>query len=71
MATSSTPYQIGDVVKLTIGTGSNVAGTLGATSDAMQVTGTIVEDRGENWLVELTVSKAGKNRILVPKSAFG
>ena len=36
---------------------------------SMTVPGTIVEDRGDHWVVELSISLRGRNRILVSKSA--
>ena len=35
---------------------------------SMRTSGKILEDHGDYWLVELTISIQGKNRILVPKS---
>jgi len=35
---------------------------------SMRSSGKILEDHGDYWLVELTISVQGKNRILVPKS---
>lgn len=35
----------------------------------MEVPGEIVEDHGDYWLIQLSLSVSGRNRILVPKSA--
>ena len=36
----------------------------------IQVPGRIVDDYGDSWLIELSVSVSGKNRLLVLKSAY-
>ena len=36
---------------------------------AMSISGKIVEDLGDHWVVQLGMSVGGKNRILVPKAA--
>ena len=35
-----------------------------------RVPGRIVEDHDKFWLVELSISVSGRNRVLVPKSAY-
>ena len=70
MESAQKPFQTGDKVKVTIDKSSNLSSALEVKTGSLQVNGFIIEDRGENWLVELELSWQGKNRILVPKSAF-
>lgn len=49
---------------------TNVSGVVTiAPGKTMAVPGEIVEDRGDNWLIQLDVSFDGLNTIVVPKSA--
>ena len=65
---------VGDNISVTI-TGSDPGGTsiqhtiTVGKGASMTIPGRIVEDRGDSWLVELSMSVGGKNRILIPKSA--
>jgi hypothetical protein len=66
--------RIGDHVTVEIrGTdrsGTILSGTLTVgPGKTMQVSGKIVEEHGDYWLVELAISVGGKNRILVHKAA--
>ena len=36
---------------------------------SVQLSGRIVENLGDSWLIELSMSIGGKNRIVVPKGA--
>lgn len=38
---------------------------------SMNIPGKIVEDHGDYWVVELSISIGNRNRISVPKSAEG
>lgn len=69
--------KVGDSVTVEI-KGAPLGGTALSTASAeinigpgaqMQVQGKIVEAHGAHWLVELTISVGGRNRILVPKAA--
>tara|TARA_B100000315_G_C14265232_1_gene446100 strand:+ start:373 stop:603 length:231 start_codon:yes stop_codon:yes gene_type:complete len=72
--------KIGDAVTLKIkgapGTGTALGSGRGLTSvsvppgESMPLKGKIIEDQGENWLVELRISIGGKNTILVSKDVF-
>lgn len=63
--------KVGDRVKLTItgeGSGTSLAGVITIRPGAsMKVSGKIVEDLGDSWLVELSISVGEKNRLVVPK----
>lgn len=61
--------KVGDKVKVTI-RNTILGGSTAIGPDApMSVNGTIVEDYGDSWLIELAISVNGKNRILVSKAA--
>ncbi len=63
--------KVGDRVTVKIRGQATVSGTLSIGEGAsISVPGTIVEDRGEYWVVELNMSIEGKNRMLVLKTAF-
>ena len=67
--------QVGDQVTVKItgapGTGTSLGpGAIKIGPGAnMTVPGTIIEDRGDYWVVELKLSIRGKNRILVAKTS--
>lgn len=61
--------KIGDRVKVRI-SGATLEGTLHVQQGtAVSVNGEIVEDLGDNWLVQLAISVGDKNRMVVPKGA--
>ena len=70
--------KIGDKVTVEIqgDSASGTAVTSGSTGIKVEpgaefrVPGRIVEDHGEFWLVELSISVSGRNRVLLPKSAY-
>lgn len=57
--------KVGDKVTVQFTQPTNLGGTA---IPPTTVTGKIVSESGDQWLVELTLSFDGKNRILVPKS---
>lgn len=67
--------KVGDRVTVEI-RGAPVGGTSVTTGFTIgpgaqiRVQGKIVEDHGDYWLVELTISVGGRNRLLVPKLAL-
>ncbi|GEM_PF-4627096 len=76
--------KVGDTVQVTIhggdkndkwGFGSTNSTTIvgGAVSigkgQTMTIPGKIIEDRGDSWVIQLSVSISGKNIIAVPKSS--
>lgn len=62
--------KIGDQIKVNIKGGTSIEGTIKVPKgESMSVLGTIVEDQGEYWLIELDLSVKGKNRLLVAKDA--
>ena len=70
--------QIGDSVTVIIqgAAGSGTALSGGSSSGIkigpgaqMRIPGKIVEDQGEHWVVELSMSLEGKNRVLIRKDA--
>ena len=71
--------KIGDSVTLKIkgapGTGTALGSGKVLTSvsvppgEIMDLRGKIIEDRGENWLVQLAISIGGKDTVLVSKKA--
>lgn len=62
--------RVGDRVKVKIGGGTNLAGTLDIREgSSMSVSGEIIEDLGHSWLVRLSISVEDKNLIVIPKHA--
>ena len=66
--------KVGDTVTVTIGGAPGAGTSLGGAirigpGASMQTPGKIVEDHGDYWLVELTISIGDKNRVLIPKSS--
>lgn len=66
--------RVGDTVQVTISGGSGSSTNLGGAirigpGASMTVPGTIVADQGDSWVIELSISVGGKNRIVLPKSA--
>ena len=60
--------KIGDRVQLTIQGGTHIGGTHTYVPDIpMSVEGTIVGERGPDWIVKLDNYIEGKNEMLVPK----
>ena len=61
--------KVGDQVKVRI-SGATLEGTLHiGRGEAVSVSGEIVEDLGDSWLIQLAISVGDKNRMVVPKSA--
>ena len=65
--------RVGNRVKVRIGggdSGTSLGGVIKIGKGASMLTpGKIVEDLGDSWLVELSISLGGKNRIVVLKEA--
>lgn len=66
--------KVGDQVRITIRGQTALSGTattitLGEGA-SIEVPGKIIEDKGTHWLVEVSMSFGGKNRILVPKEGY-
>ena len=69
--------KVGDKVTLKVkgapGTGTslglNNGGIKVSPGNSLTLNGKIVEDQGENWVVELNVSFGSKNTVLVSKQA--
>lgn len=63
--------KIGDRVTITIRGEAALSSTASVGEGGFfTVGGRIIEDQCENWLIESDISLAGRNRMLVPKSAY-
>jgi len=70
--------QVGDNVTVKIGggnQGASIQGGGGASigvgaGASMSVPGKIIENLGDSWKIQLSISVGGKNTIVAPKSSF-
>ena len=63
--------KVGDRITVTISGPSILRGTLTiGQGSSVGVAATIVEDLGNSWLIQLDISVAGKNRMIILKSAI-
>jgi hypothetical protein len=61
--------KVGDHVKVTIKGPADLSGTLQVGRGAViAMAGVIVRETIDAWIVELNISVAGKNELVVPKS---
>ena len=73
-STAHTSAKVGDNVSVHLRGGMTSGTALGSgvhlnPGTEMVVGGRIVEDLGNHWAIELSISVDGKNRIVIPKSA--
>ena len=66
--------KVGDTIQVQIGGGDSAVRLGGGSASvgigagaSMSVSGRIIQDLGSQWLVELSMSIGGNNRIAVPK----
>ncbi len=65
--------KIGDRVRITIPGGAVIEGSTGTSVSPggfLMVGGKIIEDLGDSWLIKTDISVAGRDRMVVSKSAY-